>query len=57
MTLSEISQRHNVDVNSLARNLGIPLKHIHTRLGWLRKSYGFEMNEVRAEVLEFCTDK
>jgi hypothetical protein len=51
MTLHEVSARYNISVEELAGALNIPVSYANERLGRLRKRYGFEMEDLRAFVI------
>jgi hypothetical protein len=51
MTLNEISERFNINVDELAKAINVPADNANERLGRLRKRYGFEMNDLRVFVL------
>ncbi len=51
MTLDEVSARYNISVEELAGAINVPVSYANERLGRLRKRYGFEMEDLRAFVL------
>lgn len=50
MTLSEAAKKYNIDVNALADFIHVPHEYVNERLGRLKRSYGFEMNDLRAYI-------
>jgi len=53
MTLDEVSARYNISVEELAGAINVPVSYANERLGRLRKRYGFEMEDLRAFVLNY----
>ncbi len=51
MTLDEVSTRYNISVEELAGAINVPVSYANERLGRLRKRYGFEMEDLRAFVI------
>ncbi len=53
MTLHQVSARYNISVEELAGAINVPVSYANERLGRLRKRYGFEMEDLRAFVLNY----
>lgn len=56
MTLDQACDKYNVSIASVAAEIGVPVSKSEYRLGWLRKRYQFQMNDVRA-VIESLREK
>ncbi|MBN2213620.1 MAG: DUF4405 domain-containing protein [Bacteroidales bacterium] len=52
MSLNEIAARYNVDVTALAETLNIPSSQSDSRIGRLKKQYGFRNSEIREVILK-----
>ncbi len=50
MTLDEACNKYNVNVSSVAAEIKVPVSKCRYRLGWLRKRYQFQINDVRAAI-------
>jgi len=50
MTLNEISERFNINVDELAKAINVPADNANERLGRLKKRYGFSLDDLRLYV-------
>lgn len=51
MTLSEVAAKFRIDVDTLADFIHVPRQYANERLGRLKKTYGFDMNDLREYIL------
>ena len=52
MTLEGVAERYGMSVGELARVIGVPPEYSNERLGRLRKSYEFEMDDIRIYIIQ-----
>ncbi len=58
MTLREVAHTYDVPIEHLAAQLGLPADTPYdTRLGLLRKRYGFRMSDVRRAVVAYRSER
>ena len=47
MTINEVAQKYNVSAQELAKSIHVPVGHYNERLGRLKKSYAFQLSDLR----------
>jgi len=58
MTLQEVSDKHNIACDTLINKLNLPENtNCNTKLGKLRKKYGFTMSKIENVIIEFRKQK
>ena len=50
MTLQEVCDNYNITPEELCKELSIPIERKNDKLGWLKKEFAFEMDDVRSFV-------